>query len=160
MAISEREARRLNLAMPVTNDIKLGDIVRDLQQGGVAGEDGKSAYEIAVEHGFEGTEEEWLESLKGEQGPQGEQGPEGPQGEQGPQGIQGEPGQDGKTAYEIAVDHGFEGTEAEWLESLKGEQGPQGPQGPQGEPGQDGFGTEAQYNDIIARLEALENAEG
>lgn len=24
---------------------------------------GKSAYEIAVEHGFEGTEEEWLESL-------------------------------------------------------------------------------------------------
>lgn len=25
---------------------------------------GKSAYEIAVEHGFEGTEEEWLESLK------------------------------------------------------------------------------------------------
>ena len=148
MAISEREARRLNLAMPVTNDIKLGDIVRDLQQGGVAGEDGKSAYEIAVEHGFEGTEEEWLESLKG---PQGEQGPEGPQG------IQGEPGEDGKSAYEIAVDQGFEGTEAEWLESLKGEQGPQGPQG---EPGKDGFGTEEQYNDIIARLEALENAEG
>ena len=26
---------------------------------------GKSAYEIAVMHGFEGTEEEWLESLKG-----------------------------------------------------------------------------------------------
>ena len=25
--------------------------------------DGKSAYDIAVEHGFEGTEEEWLESL-------------------------------------------------------------------------------------------------
>src|SRR5690625_3600761 len=124
--------------MPVTNDIKLGDIVRDLQQGGVAGEDGKSAYEIAVEHGFEGTEEEWLESLKGEQGPQGEQGPEGPQGEQGPpgeQGPQGDPGEDGKSAYEIAVDQGFEGTEAEWLESLKGEQGPQGPQGPEGPQG-------------------------
>lgn len=28
------------------------------------GHDGKSAYEIAVEHGFVGTEEEWLESLK------------------------------------------------------------------------------------------------
>lgn len=26
---------------------------------------GKSAYEIAVENGFEGTEQEWLESLKG-----------------------------------------------------------------------------------------------
>lgn len=29
---------------------------------------GKSAYEIAVKNGFEGTEEEWLESLKGEPG--------------------------------------------------------------------------------------------
>lgn len=26
---------------------------------------GKSAYEIAVEQGFEGTEQEWLDSLKG-----------------------------------------------------------------------------------------------
>lgn len=30
------------------------------------GEDGKSAYQIAVEHGFDGTEAEWLASLKGE----------------------------------------------------------------------------------------------
>ena len=30
------------------------------------GEDGESAYELAVKHGFTGTEEEWLESLKGE----------------------------------------------------------------------------------------------
>lgn len=29
---------------------------------------GESAYQIAVKHGFEGTEEEWLESLKGEPG--------------------------------------------------------------------------------------------
>ena len=29
---------------------------------------GKSAYEIAVEHGFKGSEEEWLESLKGSDG--------------------------------------------------------------------------------------------
>ena len=29
---------------------------------------GYSAYEIAVQHGFEGTEEEWLASLKGERG--------------------------------------------------------------------------------------------
>ena len=27
--------------------------------------DGKSAYEIALDHGFVGTEEEWLASLKG-----------------------------------------------------------------------------------------------
>ena len=31
-----------------------------------AGIQGKSAYEVAVENGFKGTEQEWLESLKGE----------------------------------------------------------------------------------------------
>lgn len=31
---------------------------------------------------------------------------------------------DGKSAYEIAVEHGFEGTEAEWLDSLKGDTSP------------------------------------
>ena len=35
-------------------------------------------------------------------------------------------GDDGKSAYEIAVDNGFEGSEAEWLASLKGQQGEQG----------------------------------
>lgn len=34
--------------------------------GGIKGEDGKSAYQIAVENGFIGTELEWLESLKGD----------------------------------------------------------------------------------------------
>ena len=40
----------------------------DLGGGGTAG---KSAYEIAVDNGFVGTETEWLESLKGEQGETG-----------------------------------------------------------------------------------------
>lgn len=47
------------------------------------GDPGKSAYEIAVEQGFVGTEEEWLESLKGADGAQGLQGEQGPQGEPG-----------------------------------------------------------------------------
>ena len=38
---------------------------------GGTGEDGASAYEIALEHGFEGSEEEWLASLKGEDGADG-----------------------------------------------------------------------------------------
>lgn len=38
--------------------------------GGGSG-DGKSAYEIAVENGFVGTEVEWLESLNGDPGPAG-----------------------------------------------------------------------------------------
>lgn len=33
---------------------------------------------------------------------------------------------DGKSAYEIAVDNGYEGSETEWLESLKGEPGADG----------------------------------
>lgn len=34
--------------------------------------DGKSAYEVAVDNGYEGNEEEWLNSLKGSPGPPGE----------------------------------------------------------------------------------------
>lgn len=36
--------------------------------GGVPGRDGKSAYEVAKEEGFEGTKEEWLDSLEGPPG--------------------------------------------------------------------------------------------
>ncbi len=35
-------------------------------ESSIPGQNGASAYEIAVKYGFEGTEEEWLESLKGE----------------------------------------------------------------------------------------------
>ena len=35
-------------------------------------------------------------------------------------------GKEGDSAYEIAVHYGFEGTEAEWLESLHGEKGDPG----------------------------------
>ena len=38
----------------------------------------------------------------------------------GEQGIQGNPG---KSAYEVAIENGFTGTEQEWLDSLKGEDG-------------------------------------
>lgn len=37
----------------------------------VQGKDGKSAYEIACDQGFVGTEEEWIASLKGEPGDDG-----------------------------------------------------------------------------------------
>lgn len=71
---------------------------------------------------------------EGPQGPQGEQGIQGPQGAQGETGAQGPAGADGatgpagptgatgadgapgKSAYDIAKEHGFEGTEEEWLE--------------------------------------------
>lgn len=72
---------------------------------------GKNAYELAVDCGFVGTLAEWLESLKGS----------------GSGGTgSGTPGKDGLSAYQIAVQNGFVGTEAEWLESLKGRPGADG----------------------------------
>lgn len=58
----------------------------------IVNEAGKSAYAIAVAHGYKGTESEWLESLRGPKGLQGNDGPEGPRGPRGVQGPQGEPG--------------------------------------------------------------------
>jgi len=44
----------------------------------------------------------------------------------------------GKSAYEIAVENGFVGTEIEWLNSLKGNDGNDGQDGTDGQDGQDG----------------------
>ena len=104
-------------------------------QSASKGTDGKSAYEIAVEHGFVGTETEWLESLKGVDGKEGVNGKDGCDGRNGADGLPGKDGKngadglpgrdgiDGKSAYIIAVEHGFSGTETEWLQSLKGKDG-------------------------------------
>jgi len=46
----------------------------------VEGDNGLSAYELAVLQGFIGTPEEWLASLVGPTGATGEQGPQGPAG--------------------------------------------------------------------------------
>lgn len=94
-----------------------------LQKISEKGKDGKSAYEIAVEHGFVGTEVEWLESLKGVDGKDGVNGKDGCDGRNGADGLPGRDGIDGKSAYIIAVEHGFTGTENEWLQSLKGADG-------------------------------------
>lgn len=75
---------------------------------------------------------------KGDTGDTGPQGPVGPQGLVGDAGVDGTDGVDGKSAYQLAVEAGFVGTEAEWLASLKGEKGDTGDTGPQGAPGQDG----------------------
>lgn len=40
---------------------------------------------------------------------------------------------------------------------VAGEQGPKGAKGAKGDPGADGFGTEEQYNELVARIEALES---
>jgi hypothetical protein len=121
-------------------------IVDRILAGADGGSDGKSAYEIAVDRGFAGTEEEWLVSLVGPKGDKGEPGQDGnaivPEftvdgdghliaqwGDQEPVDVGRVTGVAGLSAYEVATRHGFEGTEAQWLASLKGEQGERGPLG-------------------------------
>lgn len=102
-----------------------------------------SAYAIAVKHGYTGTEEDWLASLKGNtgpkgdaftyddftpeqlaalQGPKGETGAEGPKGDTGATGPQGPKGETGATGPQ----------------GPKGDPGAQGQQGPKGDPGPKG----------------------
>lgn len=56
----------------------------------------------------------------------------GGEGTQGPPGPVGPSGEDGKSAYEIAVENGFQGTETEWLASLEGTPGTPGQKGDDG----------------------------
>ena len=67
---------------------KIGkDIVLPIVEGA-----GKSAYAIAVAHGFKGSEQDWLDGLRGPQGLPGKPGPQGDPGPIGKPGPKGEPG--------------------------------------------------------------------
>lgn len=87
---------------------------------GNAGTDGVSAYQIWLNQGNSGTEQDFIASLNG---------------------LPGDPGNDGLTSYQIWLNNDNSGTEAEFLASLVGPQGEnglqgaQGIQGIQGEPG-------------------------
>ena len=87
------------------------DAVKQAKEAGTF--DGQSAYALAVQLGYTGSEAAWIASLKGakgDKGDTGEQGPRGATGATGPQGPQGPTGATGAT----------------------GPRGPQGPQGPAG----------------------------
>lgn len=75
------------------------------------------------------TGEQGVKGDKGDKGEQGEQGQQGIQGVKGDTGATGANGQDGKSAYQIALDNGFVGTQSEWLASLKGDKGDTGASG-------------------------------
>lgn len=95
---------------------------------GDRGDIGPSAYDLALSQGFEGTMEQWLQTLKGdrgERGIQGEKGEPGRDGAQGPKGQQGEKGERGPQGIQ-----GLPGRDG-----VDGEQGPQGPRGEKGERG-------------------------
>ena len=86
--------------------VNIGKIV------GPQGEQGKSAYQSAVDLGFDGTEYEFIQALKGNDGLNGAPGRDGRNGA------------DGKSAFDIAKELDPTLTdEAAWIESLKGKDG-------------------------------------
>ena len=76
---------------------------------------GKSAYQLWLDEGNKGTEQDFLNSLKGAKG------------DQGATGETGQAGQPGLSAYQLAVQAGFKGSETEWLDFLR--KGPKGEKG-------------------------------
>ena len=89
---------------------------------------GKSAYDLYVEKTVNTgdtplTLDAWLESLHGQDGQDG---------------LPGAAGANGKSAYQIATENGFNGTEVEWLASLHGQDGQPGAAGNNGENGTNG----------------------
>lgn len=110
----------------VSARLDVGTQTRDIDLSISTPANGLSAYELALRAGFQGTEAEWLASLKGEQGETGAVGPQGAQGERGETGAQGIPGPQGE--------QGPQGIPGET--GPQGAQGPQGEQGPQGVPGE------------------------
>lgn len=138
-------------------DKKIADV-----HDGKDGVDGKSAYQIAVDNGYPGTEQAWLASLKGEKG---DTGTAGKDGRDGTDGAAGRDGVNGASAYEIAVQHGYSGSETAWLESLHGADGAKGDtgaagakgeKGDKGDPGKDGTDVDltpyAKKTDLTAYL--------
>ena len=108
--------------------IKIGDNSLNLKAGGSLanidrGPRGYSAYEVAVQNGFSGSESEWLASLvgakgdTGEPGKDGERGLDGPRGKEGPPGPQGKDGSSGITVFSIDSSGHLIGT-SESAESL------------------------------------------
>lgn len=102
LSFGERGNIIVYIEKETTPNISVFKIREDAQIKGIKGDDGKSAYEVAVENGYNKSVEEWLKSLKGEDGGKGD------------------------SAYEIAVKNGYDKSESEWLKSLKGEQGDPG----------------------------------
>lgn len=104
-------------------------------------------------------------------GADGSNGRDGIDGTNGKDGINGTNGENGKSAYEIAKDNGFVGSEDDWLDSLKGEKGDNGSNGANGLNGKEvvlrvtstmiqwKYDTDTEWNDLIP-LSSLKGKDG
>lgn len=119
------------------------------------GRRGKSAYEVAVEQGFNGTEAEWLESLKGERGDRGLQGVRGPIGITGETGEQGIRGLKGDTPtiiddmwYISGINTGVRARGQDGRDGVDGKDGLNGANGVDGAPGTSSYFHVAYANKV------------
>lgn len=110
--------------------LKMEEINENLEKIVGSGENGNDGFSPAIEEKVNDDDTYILEittkddsfetpNLRGKDGANGKDGRDGADGINGKDGTDGVDGQDGKSAYQIAVDLGFEGSEQEWLDSLK-----------------------------------------
>ena len=71
------EVKKLQEQGGITDEQVASAVEKYLKENPSSAQDGKSAYEIARDNGFEGTETEWLASLKGAKGDKGDKGENG-----------------------------------------------------------------------------------
>lgn len=147
------EAKKSILCGGGTPEAPKPDVYAQLME--LIAENTANAYEVAVMNGFEGTEEEWLESLKGDTGAQGEQGIQGEKGDKGDQGDQGIQGEQGDKGDPFT----YADFTTEQLAALKGDKGDKGDTGAQGDKG-DPF-TYADFTpEQLAALKGKDGADG
>ena len=99
MSMGLKKTLAIILSVIMVIGISVGTVIITNKQAVPASttvENGLSAYELAVQYGYEGTVQEWLDSLNG------------------------------KSAYEIAKENGYSGTETDWTASLKATAGKDG----------------------------------
>jgi hypothetical protein len=138
--------------------IELGEI--SLSPGiGIKGADGLSAYEVAVKNGFEGTEQEYLASLKGQDGYTPVKGEDYFDGQDGA------PGADGITPH-IGVNGNWylgetdTGVKAEGKDGKDGAKGDKGDDGHTPIKGTDYWTTADQASIVADVLAALPDGDG
>ena len=129
---------------------------------------GKSAYEVAVENGFSGTETEWLASLKGATGAPGANGKDGTDGKTPYVGDNGnwyigadDTGKPSRGAKGDKGEKGDKGAKGEkgntGAQGIQGERGIQGVQGAKGDKGDTGATPNLTIGSVTT-LEAGQNA--
>lgn len=136
--------------------------------GNFAGPEGLSAFEVAENQGFEGTPDEWLNSLRGADGiglqvlgaftdpsflPMEDNKPGDTYiigdkmyvwtGDTDKWQTVGQVGPEGKSAYQVWLANGHTGSQVDFLNSIVGPQGPKGDKGDKGDPGADGKNANA-----------------